>query len=621
MAKRKKPPTRKPRAHEEGFVFPAHMSEEEKTRAKQFALEDQLEKEAKARKKKRAKRDEKIRAEGGTPPAPGQVYDQNKVWLDGRDATEDQLLAAERLEKINFAKTNLIDFVELTMPDPNAPDDPNKSRYSTQLLHRLIAEHLERVESGEIMRLAISVPPQFGKSELTSRKFPAWFIGRNPAKNIIFGTYSQDFAEDFGAEVRGNIQNPVYQKIFPNVDLMSDSKSKSHMKTNKGGKLNFIGRGGAGSGKPADLAIIDDPIKDDIEAQSDTIRAQMWQWFTKVIVARCHKRSSIVIIHTRWHEDDLIGRLLDAGHPDYDPEMAADWTYLHIPAVLEPSNVATLLGVVPEPRTAERVVQAFGTGPITSLWPDKFSLEHLATVKKMNPQGFEALYQGAPSPDDGEYFKRDWFAPYTRASELPSNLRIYAASDHALSVKKGADSTVLGCVGIDEQNEIWVLPDLVWERMETDRTVEEMLAMMKRRKPMLWWAEGDIIKKAFGPFLRRRQREEKIYCTVVSLPLSGDKKVRARAAQGMASMGIVHVPVFAPWWAKAQNELLKFPNGAHDDFVDWFAWIGLGLDSEISASVSSVARDSPKTGTIAWVKKSAKSVIDREKKFSMMGGW
>ena len=599
------------------------MSDEDKARAKQFAKENRKELDAANRKKKRAERDAKIRAEGGIPPEPGQVYDPNKVYLDGRGATSDQITAAKRLLKIRNARDNLIDFIELTMPDPNAPDDPDKSMYSTQLLHRLIAEHLEQVERGEIMRLAISVPPQFGKSELTSRKFPAWFTGKNPTKNIIFGTYSQDFAEDFGAEVRSNIQNPVYHKIFPDVELQSDTKSKSHMKTNKGGKLNFIGRGGAGSGKPADLAIIDDPIKDDIEAQSDTIRAQMWQWFTKVIVARCHKKSAIVIIHTRWHEDDLIGRLMDPGHPDYDAEMAADWTYLHIPAVLEPSSVATLLGVDPQPQTEARVLQAFGSGPITSLWPDKFSLEHLATVKKLNPAGFEALYQGAPSPDDGEYFKRDWFVPYSRASDVPRNIRIYAASDHALSLKKGADSTVLGCVGIDEQDEIWVLPDLVWARMETPETVEAMLAMMKRRKPMLWWAEGDIIKKAFGPFLRRRQREEKIYCTVTSLPLHGDKKVRARAIQGMASMGIIHVPVFAPWWEKAQNELLKFPNGAHDDFVDWFAWIGLGLDTEVSASMSAASRDKnrPKTGSIAWIKKSAKALADRERGFSMMGGW
>ncbi len=611
------------RAQEDGYEFPGHMNDEAKALAKKFAKEDRNKLAAKNRKKKRDERDDKIRAAGGIPPEPGQVYDPNKVYLDGRGATLEQITAAKRLLKIRSARDNLIDFVELTMPDPNAPDDPDKSIYSTQLHHKLIADALEKVERGETKRLAISMPPQHGKSELATRKFIAWFIGRNPTKHVIFGSYSQDAAEGEGAEVRSNIQNMIFRKVFDDVEPLGDSQSKSHMKTNKGGKLNFLGRGGAGTGKPAALAVIDDPIKDDIEAQSDTIRNQMWQWFTKVILTRCHTKSVIVVIHTRWHEDDLIGRLLDPGHPEYNKELAKEWAYLHIPAVLELSRVATLLGADPQPQTDERIVGAFGSGPIAALWPDKFSLGQLATFKKLNPAGFEALYQGAPSPEDGEYFKRDWFVPYKSLQELPQNLRFYAASDHALSVKKGADSTVLGCVGIDENDEIWIHPDLVWERMETDRIVEEMLAMMKRRKPMLWWAEGDVIKKAFGPFLRRRQREEKIYCTVTSLPLHGDKKVRARAIQGMASMGIVHIPVFAPWWEKAQNELLKFPNGTHDDFVDWFAWIGRGLDSEISASVSPASRDKnrPKTGTLAWIKQSAKALADRERGFSMMGGW
>ena len=469
-------------------------------------------------------------------------------------------------------------------------------------------------------------------SEQISRLFPAWFMGRNPWRNLMFGTYSQDFANEFGADVRAIMQCEQYRVVFPGVKLRRDSKAKDHMAIQGGGKLAFIGRGGAGTGKPADLFVIDDPIKDDAEAQSDATRNLVYQWFTKVAYTRCHTTSAIVIVHTRWHEDDLIGRLLDPDHPEHDPEIAKDWLYLNIPAVIKDDEMAKALGIELEMPTDEVVIREFcGTDedgknapafPLAPLWGNRFSLAHLASAHRLNPSGFNALYMGTPSAEEGDYFKRADIRYYDR-DDLPKELRIYAASDHALSEKTHADPSVLGCVGVDEHDDIYVLPDLIWDKMPTDRAVEEMIAMMKRRKPLCWFAEADNIKKAIGPFLRKRMREESVYVPIFDMSTAKtDKKMRARSIQGRMQQGKVYLPRFAFWTPKAVQQLLKFDHGANDDFVDWIAWIGLGLDSEHAPSVSGKSKSkTPKRGTFGWLKWQTK-MRDKRKKFGQLtGGW
>src|SRR3546814_897247 len=208
--------------------------------------------------------------------------------------------------------------------------------------------------------------------------------------------------------------------------------------------------------------------------------------------------------------DDLIGRLCDPDHPEHDPSQAKAWTYLNVPAVLKPGPLADALGAKLERSKDPDVVAAFGHEPIAALWPEEFPLRHLASAKALDPLGFGALYLGKPTPDDGYYFRKEHISEYDRG-DLPTNLRLYGASDHAVSEKQERDSTVLGIVGVDERDDIWVLPDLVWDQMETDRTVEEMVRAMRDHDPELWWMENELISKSFGPFLRKRMDEEKVY--------------------------------------------------------------------------------------------------------------
>lgn len=526
-----------------------------------------------------------------------------------------------RLIAYHNARNDLATYAQVMNPDQNEPDNIELSSYDTQPHHRLIAEALEEIERGDNLRLAIAMPPQHGKTEMISRLFPSWAMGRRPDRNIMVGGYSQDFVEqNISTDVRSYFQHENYPHVFPGVTLRRDSKSKEYMQTLQGGRLSFLGRGGAGTGKNADIFLIDDPLKDDVEAQSSTTRQQVYSWFTKVANTRVYKTSAIIVVHTRWHEDDLIGRLCDPDHPDYDRDIAGDWKYLNIPAVVDDPALAKALGLTLEAQTDPFIIKHLGSQPMAPLWGARFSLRQLAMSEALDPRGFMALYMGRPSPEDGDYFKRDDIRYYDR-EDLPADLNIYAASDHALSEKTSADPSCLGCIGIDSNDDIYILPDLVWAKIPTDRTVSEMILMMKRNKPRIWFAESDNIQKSIGPFLRKEMQKQRVYTPILAMSTAkADKPFRARSIQGRVQLGKVYFPRFAPWTEKAVQEMLKFPNGAKDDFCDWLAWIGIGLDSELAATVSGPASvETPTRGTFKWLKWQTKSREQRAA--TARGGW
>ncbi len=547
--------------------------------------------------------------------------------LDLRKATQK---AAARGEATRDARDSLLAFMRLTMPDPNDPDDVNLSKYQITPQARLLCQIMEKVEKREFMtknkarNVAISIGPQMGKSQIISRAAPAWMAGRNPGINMILGSYNQDFANEFGDDVRSIVNAPSYKQIFPEFDLRGGGKAKDLLITTAGGKLAFVGVGGSGTGKPADVFVVDDPIRNDDDAQSEVYRQRMWNWFTKVVSTRIHNESAVVVVHTRWHEDDLIGRLCDPDHPERKKKYAGiadDWLYINIPAIVEDPKLAEALGLTLTVQHDDLVRSQFGTKPIAALWPQRFSLEFLAKQKRLDKRGFTALRMGSPSPEDGEYFQASDIREYHSVDELPKNLRKYGASDHAVTEKQKNDASVIGCVGIDDQDDIWVLPDLVWDRMETDGIVETLLAKFKQHRPLLWWMESELISKSFGPFLHKRMTETNTYVTIDPVVPSKDKRTRARAIQGRMRMGKVHFPAFAPWWADFRNQLLKFPYATHDDAIDWLAHIGMGLMKEIAAPKPRTDGNVVRVGSIQWVLADTKRREQREKSRKAVAGW
>ena len=498
---------------------------------------------------------------------------------------EQQLLAATRLLRTKQARESLIAFTGMTMPHPESPDDVDRSRYEPVRHHATICAALEEVEKGAYQRLIISMPPRHGKSELASRRFPAWFMGKDPYRQVIFATYNADLAQDFGRSVREIMRQPAFQQVFPGCKLRTGSQSSDKLQTEEGGLANFVGVGGGLTGKGADLLIIDDPIKDREEADSKRERDKLWEWFTQVAMTRLMDGGRVVIIMTRWHEDDLIGRLTDPKNPCYNDEVAQQWRVLSLPAIADTED-------------------PMGRQPGEALWPERYGLPFLNEIRRLNPKGFSALYQGKPTPDDGDFFRREWLKPYPY--DLPQNLRIYVASDHAVSTTASADKTCLIPIGVDSDDNIWILPDVWWRKAGPEVVVEAMVDIMLRLQPALWWAERGHITQSIGPFLRKMQQEKGAWTVVEEVTPAKDKQTRAQAIRGRMAMGKVYFPKFAPWWADAENELLKFPSARHDDFVDALAHIGMGLSRQIGAAAPDKPDNYPKTGTLAWVKAASK---------------
>ena len=200
--------------------------------------------------------------------------------------------------------------------------------------------------------------------------------------------------------------------------------------------------------------------------------------------------------------------------------------------------------------------------------------------------------------------------------ELPPSdeLKFYVASDHAVSTQQNRDKTCLLVVAVDKEDNIWVMPDIYWKRAPTDEVVEAMLHTMKHYKPVFWWAERGHISKSIGPFLRKRMLETRTYAAVIEVTPTQDKVARAQPIHARMAMGKIYFPAFAKWWGDARNELLKFPQGLHDDFVDALAYIGMGLMQQRHVTATAPKIEASRM-TYGWLKESSKrqQAADRAK--------
>lgn len=324
----------------------------------------------------------------------------------------------------------------------------------------------------------------------------------------------------------------------------------------------------------------DDLIKDDKEASSQAIRDQAWNWLTRVAMTRRMGRKLVILTFTRWHADDPIGRLTDPENEYYSPELAKRIKIINLPALAEDDD------------PLERK-------PGEALWPERFDEKFLSDMRLLDPIGFSSLYQQRPTVEDGILFRREFIRYY---DELPEDLRYYAASDHAVATGQRSDRTALIKVGVDRWNNIYVT-DVWWKKAPTNEVVEAMLAMGKApRPPVIWWAEKGHISKSIGPFLRKRMDETASWFNISEVTPSADKEQRAQAISARLAMGHVLFPRDAWWTEKAVSELLAFPNGLHDDFVDAMAYIGLGLRMQVPAEGPRKKAGAPQYGTLGWIK-------------------
>ena len=455
--------------------------------------------------------------------------------------------AASSLLKRRQARAGLIAFTEVTNP-----------RYETAPFHRLVAGKLEAVERGEIDRLMLMLPPRHGKSELASRRFPAYALGRQPERQFIAVSATAELAADFGRDVRNAIVSREYRSLF-DATLAEDSQARNKWHTSQGGIFYAIGIGGSVLGRGSDVMLIDDPFASMADAQSEMGRRRVWDWYTGSAYNRLMPGGSIVIIGHRMHEDDLQGRLLAQQAAGGDK-----WDVVEIPAFAYGSDI-------------------LGRQEGDALWPERYPAPALERIRRNTlPRYWSALYQQHPTPDVGDYFKVDWLKPYTVAPNR-ATLQVYGASDYAVT-SNGGDYTVHVVVGVDPDDKLWLLD--LWRGQSTpDVWIDALCDMVTKWKPLDWAEETGQIKSSVGPFLEKRLLERKAYVSRTVFPTRGDKSVRAQSIRGRMAMQGLYIPASAPWRADLTAELLSFPAGMHDDIADSLGLLGQLLDKMVSGHV------------------------------------
>ena len=387
------------------------------------------------------------------------------------------------------------------------------------------------------------MPPGSAKSTYASVLFPPYYMGRHPTTPILGVSNTTELAERFSRRARNLVGSPRFRNVF-GFGCREDTRSAGSWENEKGGEFFAAGIGSAIAGRRAGLGLIDDPVKSREEADSERVREKHWDWYLNDFLTRLLPSAPQIVIQTRWHEDDLSGRIL--------AREADRWTILKLP-MLAGSN------------------DPLGRQPGDRLWPEWFTDEMVATAR-MDTRAWNALYQQDPVPDDGDFFERERFSFY---GDMPANLHIYGASDYAVSEGSG-DFTEHGIFGLDYNADIYVL---AWWRKQSASNVwiESQCDLIAQWKPLIWFGESGPIRKAIEPFLKRRMEERQTYCRLEWLPSVADKTVRARPIQARAAMGKVFLPK-ADWVSDVMGQLMRFPAGKYDDAVDVFSLIGRGLE-------------------------------------------
>jgi len=446
---------------------------------------------------------------------------------------------AQQEEKLNLilqrSREHLIDFSIASNP-----------RYIPAWHLDLIAAELEKLERDgdkEYKVLLVFAPPRHGKSELCTVSFPIWYLGRNPTKEIITVSYSAELAQDFGAKARDLVGTDVYRAIF-DTTLKEDEQGKAKWKTNKGGSYTSVGIGGTLSGRGANFLLFDDPIKNREEAESETYRQRVWDFFTSTAFTRLEPNGVAVVILTRWHMDDLAGRILA------NDELKKRCRVLHLPAIA--------LHDEEQRKTGE------------ALWPSRFSVAALEEIKNtIGPYDFEALYQGSPVLTENQEFNPAWYRYISQEEMEAKQCANFLTIDTAISKKTSADYSGFCDNSVDQEN-FWNLR--AWRaRLNPDELVETIFALHERRRYVSIGIERTMYLDGLKPYLDMEQRKRGRFLPIVELKHNQTaKEVRIRGLiPRYASGSIRHVKGEC---GALELEQAQFPNGLHDDVLDSCAY-------------------------------------------------
>lgn len=417
---------------------------------------------------------------------------------------------------------------------------------------RLLIEHLEKLECGEIKSLAVFMPPRHGKSLTAAQLFPAWFLGRHPRKHVLLTSYNQDLANTVSRKVRDTVSDESWP--FPDAKLRDDSRSVENWDLNRGGGLIAAGIGGSITGKGADLLVLDDVIKSKDDIDTLEKRDKLWEWYSEVAYTRLMPGGKVLYITTRWGDDDLAGRAVAS---------TDEWTVLRLSAIAEIGDV-------------------LGREPGTALWPSAYPIERLEKIREVQgSRSFQALYQQNPTPADGTAFKAEWlshrydeipnreaFVPAKGPFTLPGTMRVVQrppivlqAVDASWGASTSSDYSAIATVMYDFVN--FYVADVWRGRVPHPELVRMIEAKYQQYRP-----RTVIIEKAQAGWAAIQSLQVLNRIPVYGIVPRSSKESRVDAIISLFEAGRVFFPRNASWLDFTIAELVKFPNGSTDDVTD-----------------------------------------------------
>ena len=481
---------------------------------------------------------------------------------------------AKHLLRLRDAEDSFMGFVKLIKPE-----------FKLAYFQKELVKTLDRLERGTLQHkdgtpvrnLLITMPPRHAKSTFSTILFPAYYIAKNPTRYILSCSYNAMLAQDFGRQVRDIANQTEVSQAFPDFRMSSDSRAQDVWRSDAGGAYFGVGVGGTTTGRPANLLIIDDPVKAREDAESATQRNKVWDFYTAALSTRLQPDSkgvlpSQIIILTRWHPNDLAGRLMQTA--DWKENL---WMHLDYPAIKKkggkkisridlppdhPQYIEPGSGQLSKMSPAKRFVK---NEDEHALWPERFPLEELKRRERLNPRDFASLYQQQPYIEGGNLIKSEWWLHYPQDLN-PNNFQsLIIACDTAFKKTEQADYSVALVAGITSEGDIYLvsLERGKWDYPELRHRLITLNSLWRGRGLRALYIEDKASGQSIIQDLRRESG-----IAVVPYKVVHDKVSRVNAITPIIQGGRVFLPETASWLDAFINECVTFPSGQHDDQVD-----------------------------------------------------
>ena len=407
--------------------------------------------------------------------------------------------------------------------------------FQTNWHHTEIEEALQKVLTGEITRLMINIPPGSGKTELITKCFPVWAMGKKPDTKIIATGYSATLTQSYGAEARDYYKSDTYKAVFPRRPrIRADQDTKGLWKNEETGQYLATGTGGSITGNRANIFIIDDPLKPD-EALSDVKREAVNRWYDNTVLSRLFNadKDAVIIVMQRTHEDDLCGYLLNKNNGE-------KWHHISVKGIAEQDEEHREVG--------------------QSYHEDRYPLTALDKIKSNDPTSFTTQYQQEPINKDTQLFHEEFFRYY---EDAPRDMQIFTVVDPAFKTKKENDETAIITGGFKD-DELYIL-EITHGRYNASQAISKVVYHANKWKPLKIGIEAYAAQTVLAQWLKKTLNDNGNYTEIEEIRQSGDKTTKIRMIEAPIRSGKIK-------WRMGEialeTQLKKFPRGAHDDIID-----------------------------------------------------